>query len=107
MPEEVTDALGVDPASNFVAFDKLIEHLTSQRVPPTRVKRLMARREAELAFNGALRKETFLHKSLYSFHLNGGWLEFVLEFDDLDRLRRIYLQHKDIMPFEGIEIPLS
>jgi hypothetical protein len=67
----------------------------------------MPREEAEAAFQTALRKEKFLHNSLFSYYFNEGWMEFVLQFDEHSRLRRIYIQHKKITQEEGIEIPLS
>lgn len=67
----------------------------------------MPREEAEAAFETALRKEKFLHNTLCSYYFNEGWMEFVLQFDEHSRLRRIYIQHKKIEQEEGIEIPLS
>ncbi len=54
------------------------------------------REEAEDVFRTALRKERFSQNSLFSYHFNGGWMEFMLQFDEQSRLRRIYIQHKDL-----------
>lgn len=106
LPEDVAEALGV-PLSNFLTFEELVDHLTCSDCRPTRLKRFMPRDKAEQAFQGALRKECFRQKSLYSYYFNGGWMEFILQFDDQSRLRRIYLQHKEIAQEQGLEISLS
>ncbi len=105
MPENVADALGIT-LSNFVSFDELVSTLTDPNCRPTRLKRFMPRKEAENAFAGALSKEFFKERSLFSYYFSEGWLEFVLWFDEKSRLRRLYIQHKCITQQEGIEIHL-
>ena len=66
----------------------------------------MPREEAEAAFQSAQRKERFGRNSLFSYYFQEGWLEFKLYFDEKARLRRIYLQHKDLNS-DNIEIHLN
>jgi hypothetical protein len=106
LPENIAEALGVS-LSNFLTFDELVGALTSSSCKPTRLIRFMPREQAEQAFEGALCKECFREKSLFSYYFNEGWLEFILLFDEKSRLRRIYIQHKLIKQQEGLEIPLS
>jgi len=105
LPEDVAEALGVK-MSNFLTFNKLLEHLTSNHCCPKRLTKYMPREIAEEAFLKAPRKEHFQKNTLFAYHFCEGWLEFSLHFDDESRLRRIYLQHKQIANNNGIEIPL-
>jgi hypothetical protein len=66
----------------------------------------MPRKDAEAAFQRARRKEHFCRNSLFSYYFHEGWLEFCLHFDEKNRLRRIYLQHKRLESELGVEIPL-
>lgn len=104
LPEEVAEALGVN-LSKFSSFQEFIEQLFNCR--PTRLTKFMPRKDAEKAFQNALQKDRFQQMSLFSYYFNEGWLEFVLQFDEQSRLRRLYLQHKQISQEEGIEIPLN
>lgn len=106
LPEDVADALGIS-FSNFLTFDKFIEKLTDPSCVPERLMKFMPREEAEAAFESACRKEIFPQKTLFSYYFNQGWLEFILQFDNQSRLRRIYVQHKKIKCQEGTEIPLK
>lgn len=107
LPEDVSNALGIT-FSNFLSFPEFIHQLTSPNTIPSRLFKYMSRDDAEEAFETALRKERFAYTSLYSYYFNDSWLEFMLQFDDEDRLRRIYLYHRDIQirQGEGIEISL-
>jgi len=105
LPEEIATDLGI-MASNFLTFDELVCQLTSVASRPKRLKRFMPREKAEAAFGSAQRKEKFGRSSLFSYYFHEGWLEFHLHFDEHSRLRRMYLQHKDIDHEQGIEIPL-
>lgn len=105
LPEDVASALGID-LSNSQSFDEFIAYLISQEYRPTRVSKFMFRGKAEAAFQGALKKERFKEKTIFSYYFSEGWMEFILLFDEQSRLRRIYLQHKSIDNHEGIEIPL-
>lgn len=106
LPEEVASALGV-PFSNFLTFDEFVRQLTCRSCKPTRLMKFMPREEAEEAFHTALCKERFNQKTIVSYYFNEGCLEFVLQFDQNSRLRRIYVQHKKIQEDQGIEIQLN
>ena len=67
----------------------------------------MPREEAEKAFGSAVSKERFQRNTLCSFDFNQGRIVFVLKFDEEGRLRRMYMQHKDISSDQGLEIPLA
>lgn len=105
LPEDVAIALGVD-ISNFVTFEQFIEKITCPSCKPTKLTKFMLREKAEEAFHNAQRKECFIRSTLFSFYFSEGWMEFVLEFDEMDRLRRLYLNHQFIKPERGIEISL-
>lgn len=66
----------------------------------------MDRSQAEKAFEKAKRKERFGNNSLFSFYFTQGWLEFELQFDESELLRRIYIHHKLISHPNGYELPL-
>lgn len=106
LPEEIAFALGVE-ISNHLTFQEFVDRLRSPTCRPTKLIRFMPREEAEEAFESALMRERFTRNSLFSYYFNEGWIEFVLQFDDLARLRRVYLQYKDIPHDQGIEIPLQ
>lgn len=67
----------------------------------------MNRTQAEKAFEKAKRKERFGNNSLFSFYFTQGWLEFELQFDESELLRRIYIHHKLISHPNGYELPLQ
>jgi hypothetical protein len=104
MPEDVAKDLGLE-ISNFLTFNELIHHLTNPHKIPTNLTRFMPRERAEGMFNAALKREKFNRNSLFSYRFNGGWMEFMLSFDEQARLRRIYLHHKDLK--QKYEIPIS
>lgn len=104
LPEEVAADLGLK-ISNALNFSQFIHCLTNPAHRPTKLIRFMPREQAEQIFQTALRKEKFKQNSLYSYHFNGGWMEFMLQFDEQSRLRRLYIQHKDIK--QKCEIPIS
>lgn len=106
LPEDIAKALGVH-LSNFLTFEEFVKMLSCPSFRPTRLQKFMSRKKAEEAFQGALKKEHFRQKSLFSYYFNEGWLEFILLFDEESRLRRIYIQHKQIPEELGLEIPLS
>ncbi len=105
MPEEVASALGI-PVSNRTNFQEFLAQLCSPSCCPTTLNKYMPREEAEEAFRSARRKERFTRNSLFSYYFSEGWVEFVLQFDEQSRLRRIYLHNKAIPQDEGIEIQL-
>lgn len=104
LPADIASALGID-TSPFLTFNKLISRLTSPGYRPGTLIKYMPRKEAENAFHTALRKEIFASDSLFSYRVNGKWVEFVLHFDEQSRLRRLYLSHKDLE--EKYEILIS
>lgn len=95
LPEEVACALGIE-VSNRWTFQHFLSRLSSPSCCPAKIKRLMPRHHAESLFEKALRKERFKQHSLFSYYFKGAWLEFILHFDDQSRLRRVYLQHRDL-----------
>lgn len=105
LPEDVAHALGIS-APNDLSFEEFIELLRSPEGRPTKLFKYMPRDEAEMAFHSALRKETFKRTSLFSYYFCRGWLGFLLQYDDQLRLRRLYLQHRDLNHGEGVEILL-
>ncbi len=106
LPEEIAEALGVN-VTNSSSFHDVLRILCSPSCKPQKLTRFMPREQAERAFFNACRKERFHRNSLYSYYFNEGWVEFVLQFDDQSRLRRIYIQHKEIAQDQGIELPLN
>lgn len=104
MPEDVAADLGLN-ISNSLNFQEFMGCLTDPRHRPTKLIRFMPRDQAEDMFRFALRKERFQQNSLFSYHFKGGWMEFVLQFDEQSRLRRLYMRHKDLK--QKHEIPIS
>lgn len=105
LPEEIAIDLGIT-TSNFLTFKEFVNQLTNRTCRLQRLSRFMPREEAEAVFQSALRKEKFKGDSLFSYYFHEGWLEFILQFDEHSRLRRIYLQHKHIKSERGIELML-
>lgn len=106
LPEDVIDALGIE-ASHSINFQEFMEVLSNPRCNPKNLSRFMPRRKAEALFTTAVRKERFRHESLYSYYFRDSWMEFVLHFDNDSRLRRVYIQHKDLCEEEGVELLLQ
>jgi hypothetical protein len=104
MPEDVAADLGLD-ISNSLTFQQFMSCLLDPRYRPTKLTRFMPRDQAEEIFRSAKRKERFPQNSLFSYHFKGGWMEFVLQFDEQARLRRLYVRHKDLK--QKHEIPIS
>ena len=103
-PEDVAADLGLD-VSNHFSFQELISYLIDPHHRPTKLVRFMPREHAEDIFRLALRKERFPQNSLFSYYFNGGWMEFMLQFDEQSRLRRLYIRHKDLK--QKYEISIS
>lgn len=103
LPEDVAKDLGLN-LSNFLTFKEFMSRLTNPHYKPTKLTKYMSREIADKIFKSALRKERFKQNSLYSYHFNGGWLEFTLHFDEQARLRRLYMQHKDLKQKHEISI---
>lgn len=103
MPEDVAKDLGLD-ISNFLSFPEFVKFLTNPYIRPAKLTKFMPRKEAEEIFRKALRKEKFSQNSLFCYHFNGGWMEFMLQFDEQSRLRRMYIHHKDLKQKYEIQI---
>lgn len=106
LPEEIVHDIGID-AGNFLTFDEFVHKLATSSCHLRRLVKFMPREDAEVFFSKALRKEHFRHNTLFSYYFQGGWLEFILHYDEHCRLRRLYIQHKNIPSPLGIEIPLA
>ncbi len=103
MPEDVATDLGLN-ISNSLTFPEFMKCLTDPNRRPTKLTRFMPREQAEDIFRLALRKERFQRNSLFSYHFKGGWMEFMLQFDEHSRLRRLYIRHKDLKQKHEISI---
>jgi hypothetical protein len=106
LPEDVIEALGIE-VPHSIDFKEFMCVLTSQKCTPKNLLRFMPRRKAEALFTSAVRKECFRNESLYSYYFHESWVEFVLHFDQDSRLRRVYIQHKDLFEEEGVELLLQ
>jgi len=104
MPQDIAEALGIS-LKNTIAFERLLH--SCQTCCPTSLIKFMPRIEAERMFHAAQRKDRFTQSSLYSYYFNEGWLEFELQFDDLARLRRLYIHHRLIADPTGFELNLA
>lgn len=103
-PEQIAADIGLN-LSNRLSFEEFISCLTNPCEKPSKILKFMPRDCAENLFQTAWRKEKFRHDSLFSYYFKGGWIEFVLQFDEQSRLRRLYIQHKDLK--QKYEIPIS
>lgn len=103
-PEDIATDIGLN-ITNKLTFDEFIYCLTRPGHRPTKLTKYMPRAQAEMVFRAALRKESFRHNSLYSYYFKGGWMEFLLHFDEQSRLRRLYICHKTLK--DKFEIPIE
>lgn len=103
LPEDVAKDLGLNISNSFT-FTEFINYLTDPSHRPTKLMRFMPRHQAENIFRCALRQERFQQNSLFSYYFKGGWMEFVLEFDEHSRLRRLYIRHKILKKKHEISI---
>lgn len=106
LPEDIAQALGIE-LSNAATFDQFVDKLIAPACQPTKLCKFMPRELAEEAFCNAQKKEKFRQNTLCSYYFSEGWVEFILQFDECSRLRRIYVNHKKIRRDEGVEIVLS
>lgn len=106
MPEDVAEALGIH-LSNQLTFKDFVSNLSGSEVLPTKLSKFMPREMAEQAFCKAIRKERFCEKTLVSYYFPQGWVEFILQFDQKARLRRLYLLHREVKNDQGVEIKLN
>lgn len=107
-PEDIGKDLGIQTLHKEVSFEEFIACLMDENCLPKNIIKFMQRAEAESKLRSAIRKERFKNSSLFSYHLFHGWLAFKMVFDQENRLRRLYLQHKDLKTptDEGLEIKL-
>lgn len=103
MPEDVASDLGFD-ITNSLKFKEFIHCLTDPCRRPSKLTRFMPREQAEEIFRLAKRKEKFQKDTLFSYHFKGGWMEFILHFDEQSRLRRLYMRHRDLKQKHEISI---
>lgn len=108
-PQEVFKALGMDLPTP-TDFQEFIQQLDFSHKQIKNFFRFMPREEAEAYFSSAVKKERFRHQSLYSYCFKSTqkdcWVEFILDFDQHSRLRRMYLEHKE-MGAKRLEIHLA
>ncbi len=104
LPEDVAKALGIS-VSNFASFDALPDVIRKNL--PRNIKKFMKRETALKAFSSATAIEQFHRDTICSYAFKGGWLQFDLRFDEHNRLRRLFLHHKNIVSDQGLEIRLS
>lgn len=95
LPEDIASDLGIT-ISNHVSFSQFIDCITNSSTPLTKLYRFMPKSDAESNFKAALRKECFSKNTLISYYFSEGWVEFLLQYDDHLRLRRLYIRHKSL-----------
>ncbi len=106
LPEDIGKDLGIQVLYNELSFEECIDRLASS-CASKHLKRFQPREEVEPLFKTAVRKEIFKETSLFSYYLYDGWLAFKLIFDDQNRLRRVYIQHKELdhaLDGQGLEM---
>jgi hypothetical protein len=103
-PEEIASDIGLN-ITNQCSFAEFMACLTNPSHKPTKILKFMPRERAEDLFQTALKKERFSYNTLFSYYFKGGWIEFILQFDEKSRLRRLYILHKDLK--QKYEIPIS
>lgn len=102
-PADVLRALGIQPRKSF-NFRQFLQHVVTQS--PRTLYRRMLRTDAEKIFKTAYKKEVFHHTTIISYCFCQGWLEFILEFDTKDLLRRLYVQHRLLNSAHSLELEL-
>lgn len=107
LPEDIGKDLGIQVLHNELNFQDCMHKLTGSACQSKYLHKLMPRAQAEALFKKAVHKECFKDITLFSYYIYSGWLAFKLVFDEEDRLRRVYLQHKAIKnQDEGLEMIL-
>lgn len=110
LPEDIGKDLGIQILYNELSFKDCIHNLVDEGCCSKFLCKFMPRGEVEPLFKSAIRKEKFNDSSLFSYYIYDGWLAFKLIFDSKDRLRRVYLQHKELHlapAEEGLEMKLK
>lgn len=105
LPSEVADALGIEFPPEY-SLEELINLLLEARARPKALIKYMKRENAENCFLNAVKRERFNQKTVISYYFSQGWVEFMLQFDNEARLRRLYLYHYSARTPQGVEIPL-
>ena len=105
LPIELSNDLGL-PSLSSHSFHGLLHQLCNPRCHPSKLVKYMPRKKAERTFVGAVRQERFPERTLCSYYFHGAWLEFTLVFDYSSRLRRLYVQHRELKNGSRVEIPL-
>lgn len=105
LPEDIASCFGLK-VSNFLSLEDLLRVLKKSQSYASFLSRYMPRDIAESVFRRATSIESFGEKTIVSYYFRGGWMEYVLQFDKEDRLRRVYLCHRAIES-EGVEIALT
>ena len=103
LPEDIAHCFGLK-VSNFLPLEELIRILSKSQSYTAFLSRYMPRDIAESVFRQATSIESYGEKTIISYYFIGGWIEYVLQFDREDRLRRVYLSHRAT---EQMEISLS
>lgn len=108
LPEDIGLDLGIQVLHNELNFQECMSRLTGSICQSKYLHKLMPRAHAEAVFKKAVHKESFKDITLFSYYVYSGWLAFKLVFDEEERLRRVYLQHKAIKDEnEGVEMILK
>lgn len=105
MPKEVADALGIELAHGKTV-EELIRLLIDTKATPRALLKYMKREMAENRFQNAVIRERFNRRTLISYYFSQGWVEFMLQFDEEARLRRLYLYSYSAGCPQRVEIPL-
>ena len=105
LPSDIGKALGLSLPDNLL-YLALLESLSTIHHPQS-LEKFMTRKRAENCFCGATRCEKFTLSTLCSYRFTEGWVEFELQFDEHDKLRRLYLIHKELRNQDRIEINLK
>ncbi len=103
LPEDIANDLGVSLPLTL-SFKVFLEMLSLPSSKTTKLYKRMPRHQAEVAFQCAVKKETFASCSLFSYYFNKGWVVVALYFDEEERLKRAYLQCPACEVMEGFDL---
>lgn len=90
LPEDIALDLGIEIPKSL-NFQKFLEELASPHIRLKKIYKFMPQEEAELAFNSALKKESFKSTTLFSYFFPEGWVVITLYFDEEKQLRRLHV----------------
>jgi len=105
LPEDIAHCFNLK-VSNLLSQEELVRVLRKSQSYTAFLSRYMPRDIAESVFRRATSIESFGDKTIISYYFIGGWMEYVLQFDAEDRLRRVYLAHR-ALERGSEEIPLT